>query len=746
MKAFFSLILMILSFSSSFAKTTYNLSFDELDNNLEPIDWDLGFKKGGAKGYILELDSINVKDGKYSLSITNNPNSKNRTFGACSYMIPAIFAGDTVELKGFMKTENITDEGFGGLWMRVDGDAGALAFNNMQDKKITGTNGWQEYTIRLPLDEQASKLFIGGLLVGTGTVWFDNFKLRIDGKEIENAPKKKIKIYKAQMDSAFYDGSKIRFSSVNDDQIKNISILAKVWGFLKYYHPSVAEGNFNWDFELFRILPKIMSAKNKTNRDRYLLKWIESLGPVSICDTCKTKINGDYKQVPDLVWINNGIVDEQLKSKLDFIYKNRNQKNNYYISLTPWVKNPIFKNENPYEGFDYPDTGYRLLALFRYWNIIQYFSPYKYIIDENWHTVLDQAIPNFITAKNPLEYRLECLKLIGKTSDTHANIWGQDSILSNYYGLYYPSVQVKFIEEKLVVTGFYNEYLGKKDGFQIGDIVEEITDKEVDKLLKEKLPFYPASNYSIKLRNIGRNILRGNKKRVKLKVKRNGNSLFKTLNRYPVDSLNLQIDRAHNKPDSCYRLISKDIGYIYLGNIKSAKIDTIFKKFKATKGIIIDIRNYPSEFVVFSMGKHLVPKPTEFAKFTYGNINHPGLFSWTPAIKIGKENPDYYKGKVVILINEITQSQAEYTTMAFSTAPKAIVIGSTTAAADGNVSTFYLPGNIRTMITGIGVYYPNGKATQRIGIIPDIKVKPTIKGISEGRDELLERAVNIINN
>lgn len=83
--------------------------------------------------------------------------------------------------------------------------------------------------------------------------------------------------------------------------------------------------------------------------------------------------------------------------------------------------------------------------------------------------------------------------------------------------------------------------------------------------------------------------------------------------------------------------------------------------------------------------------------------------------------------------------------MAFRVAPEAIVIGSTTAGADGNVSEFYLPGGIKTMISGIGVYYPDGKETQRIGIIPDIEVKPTIEGIKLNKDEVLEKAVDIIN-
>ncbi len=82
--------------------------------------------------------------------------------------------------------------------------------------------------------------------------------------------------------------------------------------------------------------------------------------------------------------------------------------------------------------------------------------------------------------------------------------------------------------------------------------------------------------------------------------------------------------------------------------------------------------------------------------------------------------------------------------MALRIAPNAIVLGSTTAGADGNVSTIMLPGNIRTMISGIGVYYPDGTETQRVGIIPDIEMKPTIRGIRNGEDELLKKAIKII--
>jgi C-terminal processing protease CtpA/Prc len=73
-----------------------------------------------------------------------------------------------------------------------------------------------------------------------------------------------------------------------------------------------------------------------------------------------------------------------------------------------------------------------------------------------------------------------------------------------------------------------------------------------------------------------------------------------------------------------------------------------------------------------------------------------------------------------------------------------LVIGSQTAGADGNVSAIPLPGGHQTMISGIGVFYPDKAPTQQIGIVPDIVAMPTIAGVRAGRDEVMERAVKEI--
>jgi C-terminal processing protease CtpA/Prc len=116
---------------------------------------------------------------------------------------------------------------------------------------------------------------------------------------------------------------------------------------------------------------------------------------------------------------------------------------------------------------------------------------------------------------------------------------------------------------------------------------------------------------------------------------------------------------------------------------------------------------------------------------------------WGSALSLSPKEP-HYEGKLAILADEVTQSSAEYTTMAFRVAPRAIVIGSMTAAADGNISPIALPGGLRSMISGIGVFYPDKRPTQRVGIVPDIEVKPTLTGVRAGKDEALEKALQWI--
>jgi C-terminal processing protease CtpA/Prc len=306
-------------------------------------------------------------------------------------------------------------------------------------------------------------------------------------------------------------------------------------------------------------------------------------------------------------------------------------------------------------------------------------------------------------------------------------------------------VGVTFIEDQAVVTKIWDETLAKASGLQIGDVIEMINGQKVSDIVKQRLELTPASNYPTKLRDIAVNLLRTNEASLNVVYMRGTEKKEVNVKAYGPDNLKVTRGALFSKDIPPLKMLQQDVAYLYPGSLKQGQISGLIPEIAKTKGLIVDLRSYPSDFIVFSLGSFLVPKATKFVKFSQGSLAAPGRFTYTDDLEVGKDNPEYYKGKVVILINETTQSQAEYTTMALRTAPRSTVIGSTTSGADGNVSQFFLPGGISTMISGIGVYYPDGKETQRIGIVPDITVKPTIKGIKEGRDELIEKALEIIN-
>ena len=95
---------------------------------------------------------------------------------------------------------------------------------------------------------------------------------------------------------------------------------------------------------------------------------------------------------------------------------------------------------------------------------------------------------------------------------------------------------------------------------------------------------------------------------------------------------------------------------------------------------------------------------------------------------------------MVVLVNRWTQSAAEHTALFLKSSfgERAIIVGEPSAGANGTITYAYLPGGVTVSFTGMGVNWPNGDKLQRQGIVPHIVARPTIQGIREGRDEVLD--------
>jgi C-terminal processing protease CtpA/Prc len=712
MRSFAFIIIFIAGVTAVKAQVKFNGNMEALNDKHMPTGWDLTFE--GQNTYEVILDSVEKRQGRYSLLLTRG-NTK-ATYGAIAFPIKTHLQGKKLTLIGSLKTENV-NSGWAGLWIRVDGEnKHVLAFENMESKGIKGTTPWKEYMVEVPYDEgEAVKISTGALLVGNGKVWLDSVRLYMDEVPIDKAPLSTASKYAALSDTAFSRSSGISAIEATPQNIDRLVLLGQLWGFLKYHHPAIARGDYNWDNELFRIMPKALQCRTDELLSLILEKWVDGLGKPAACNNCipPDKIK-DIAFKPDYGELfSNTVFAKSLTDKLKYLLANSNNNVHYYIEVDGPAKP---KHEKSYDNIESPDAGYRLLGLFRYWNVIQYFSPNRNIIPGGWNSKLKEYIPQFINASTRLEYSKSMARLVSATRDTHAFL-SSAATFNDDLGKYRLPVKAEFIENKLVVTGYYKDTLLVKQNFKPGDIITAINGVSVTNVVKQYMPYSSASNTDAALRDMpGTYLLRGKDSIFNIGITRDKRAIKvrqQATGLYAIDFYGADWGGDFSKPG--YYLMNKDIGYVFPGRYKDSDYEGLKKLFANTKGIIVDLRCYPSADMISRFGNFIKPYSSQFVKFTHALLNHPGLFVYTPGSNVGSGSANYYKGKVVVIVNAKTQSNAEFVTMAFQTAPNVTVIGSTTAGADGNISSLPMPW-FYTYFTGLGVYYPDGTNTQGAGV------------------------------
>ena len=542
------------------------------------------------------------------------------------------------------------------------------------------------------------------------------------------------------LEKQFAQNSHINAPDMNQQTLENLELLGRVWGFLKYHHPEVASGNRQWDFEFFAFYPIYMSAKSTQERDQILIRWIEDLGAIPKCKSCD-KESKNVLIKPNHSWMKGTNISQELREKLEYIYDNRFQKKQHYVSLKAYIKNPEFTNEKPYLDISYDDSGYALLALFRYWNIIHYFYPSVYLTDTPWDDVLSKYIPIFLSLDNELDYEKAILQLTAEIDDTHAMLVKGADKITEWRGQYHASIRASFIKDQFVVTEYLNSSLQSE--LKEGDVITYINGNLLQDLVEKNRPFYAASNEASFKKKIAKNLLRAPKKTIEVRYTRGDQELSTELTLYLKSELNL-VQWSEKVLSNKFRILNGNIGYIPVVSVEDRDIKTLKKECKNTEGIIIDLRNYPGTLqLIYQFAPYFMTTTKQFMTFTQGNPKNPGEFYFGEPLKFSK-NKNAYTKKVVLLVNEKTQSMGEFAAMAYQAGHNTVIVGSQTAGADGDVSLIHLPGGMDTYISGIGIYYPDGKETQRVGIKPDYEVYPTVEGIQQGKDELLEFAIKLI--
>jgi len=406
------------------------------------------------------------------------------------------------------------------------------------------------------------------------------------------------------------------------------------------------------------------------------------------------------------------------------------------------------QKDEPYADMVFPNTEYRLLALFRYWNVINYFFPYKHLIGESWETVLPRYIPKFEANKDALDYQLTVRELVTEMHDSHGGLRNANAATEKF-GMYVPPVLMGYIESKSVVTKVLNDKLPIK----VGEVVLAVDGEPVEKKREFLARYTAASTPQWLMRGVTARLLLGPKDSlVKLKVQGIGGEARDVELPRSESIMDPKWPGLMERSSPVMQVLPSGYGYVDLDRLQGGEVDKMFETIKETPAVIFDMRGYPNG-TAWSIAPRLTNKGNVVAALfsrpilEATSLTDPELAdsaSYTFSQRIPDTQGEIYKGKVVVLINEDAISQAEHTCLFFEAATDVTFIGTPTAGANGDITYMVLPGNLAVSFSGHNVRHADGRQLQRVGIQPTIKVAPTIQGLVEGRDEILQAAINFL--
>lgn len=663
------------------------------------------------------------------------------TDGEVSYferITDAGFIGRELEFSGFVKGSSFEDESFAGAYIILYDDSEEVVdYGYYQFPVFPGVNEWSEFSLVISNSCFAESLDFGMFSGGACTLWVDGLSLELDGDGI--AYSETLGPLGLLDDHRYDSGSLVELNSVNRFQLGSLELLGKVWAFLKYHHPDVCMGNVNWDYQLFSVLPAVLEARTECDRETAVLGLLHGLSNV-LPNAEVASPSQTAKLHTDLSWVNPEFLGDSLYSELRTIYLGRHQGERYYVRSNPRTRFV----ENPYMEIDTADPGYRLLALYRFWGMIEYYFPYRYCTNSNWGDQLLLSLPDFLQAQGDLEYQLSVLKLLGTVGDTHVRLVEEPTELEQYLGEFHVPARLRRLDGHWVVDGF--NHPDTANHLKVGDVIIACDGMSLDDIELKLLPYGFGSNQPSMYHYMNRNILRGNSIQAELTVERAESVFTIVVARYPLEEIDYNLPYVPSAGEENVTRLNNNIVYAYVSGFDQTDLDMLAEMLVDCSGLILDLRDYPQNFLIYDIASLIVPGNRDFALFTACDPLNPGTFDWDHSVTAGCGGDLLFNEKIAILVNERTVSRGEFFTMAFMQGEHSRVFGTNTAGADGDVSSIVLPGGLQTRISGVGVYLPDSSETQRIGLVPDKMLLPTVESLAMGQDIVLQEAMNWVTN
>jgi len=520
--------------------------------------------------------------------------------------------------------------------------------------------------------------------------------------------------------------------SITSAATEELEVICKAWGLIKYHHPDVQSGKYDLDNLLLRSLE---DSDNGKPVNEIVKTWLTSINSSSITNTVD---NTNMPMTDSHKWIfDTPALDNSLKDELNNLTKSISNRK-FYVK-TSKIGNIEVINEKQYSlDVVADDKHLRLLILFKYWNIIEYFYPYKELIGTDWSNILTRYIPMFISASSDLEFQLTFLKLTVEINDSHGNYFSPEII--TFFGAKYIPSHFKVIDDKVVISGHYNQALATENNLHLGDIIFTVNGVSVKERMKYLEEYTPGSNSSRKKYNHRYSLLNGNEDSVTLGIIRDYDTIQQKVVRININDFDIPLHQPK------WEMMQNGILYLRTWEISGKDIKALKKEMMKSKALIIDLRKYPK----FSVGERLIEiikdKKSIYFKRRIPDLKQPGNFISLDGRVSGPKGKFQYQENIAVLVDEKTQSYGEFIVMDLQSCKNVKVVGSQTAGAVGMMSKFNVVDNYSTAFTGTGVYYPDHTNVQRIGNKIDYEIQVSIDGLRKNKDEILNAAILLLKS
>ena len=309
---------------------------------------------------------------------------------------------------------------------------------------------------------------------------------------------------------------------------------------------------------------------------------------------------------------------------------------------------------------------------------------------------------------------------------------------------YRPPLSWELVEDQLVITAVLDE---SSTDIDVGNIVLEIDGIPANKVLEDEELYWSSATRQFREFKALRSLLFGRKdSEMKLKIQTTDKATRLVHVTRNLSQWDFFQRRRNLKPVVRSKKIDDNIYYLNLLELEMAGIDSLMPELQKAKSIICELRGHPTGNDEF-ISHLLKSKDTSSNWMRIPKIIYPDQENILGFQNYGwnKEPKEpHLNAKIVYITDGTAGSYAESHLSFIEHYKLAEIVGQPTAGTNGNPNSYSLPGGYTFRWTGMKVVKHDGSQLHGVGIKPTIPVHKTIRGVKENRDEFLEKAIEVV--